>query len=660
MNNETRKETQVLPKDVRYVGADDLTLPLFENQSPVQPMGVSYNSYLILDEKIAVMDSVDARAADEWLAKLAHELDGRSPDYLVISHMEPDHSGSILRLAEKYQEMKLVGNTKTFTMLRQFFGAKAPTDDRLLEVGEGETLPLGAHTLHFMLAPMVHWPEVMVAYEETEKILFSADAFGRFGSLGRTANAPWAPQARRYYYNIVGKYGTQVQALLKKAATLDIRMICPLHGPVWRKNIGWFVDKYSKWSSYTPEQEGSVLIAYSSVYGHTENAAQVLATMLAGRGVRNIAMYDVSVTHPSYVVAEAFRCSHLVFASTTYNAGIFCNMETALLDIAAHNLQNRTIALIENGSWAPTAGKLMRGILSKLKNVDILNETLTIKSSLKDDQLTALAEIADALVASMPKPRPIVNEGKQNPAALFKFQYGLFALSAREGDKDNACVINTAIQMANKPERISISVIKANYTCGMIERTGVFNLSLLTKEVPFAFFQHFGFQSGADVDKFADWTDCARSDNGLYYINRYTNAMFSCRVVESYDQGSHRLFIAEITESKLFSNDETVTYDYYRSHIKPAPPKLAPAEKATWVCSVCGYVYGGEMLPADFICPLCKHPASDFVKHEAKPAEKRVGFVCTVCGYVYEGADMPDDFVCPLCHHPKSDFKPLE
>mgnify|MGYP002530440059 CR=1 FL=1 len=381
--------------------------------------------------------------------------------------------------------------------------------------------------------------------------------------------------------------------------------------------------------------------------------------LLAERGVRNIAMYDVSVTHPSYVVAEAFRCSHLVFASTTYNAGIFCNMETALLDIAAHNLQNRTIALIENGSWAPTAGKLMRGILSKLKNVNILNETLTIKSSLKDDQLGALAEIADALVASMPKPAPIVNEGKQNPAALFKFQYGLFALSAREGDKDNACVINTAIQMANKPERISISVIKANYTCGMIERTGVFNLSLLTKEVPFAFFQHFGFQSGADVDKFADWTDCARSDNGLYYINRYTNAMFSCRVVESYDQGSHRLFIAEITESKLFSNDETVTYDYYRSHIKPAPPKLAPAEKATWVCSVCGYVYEGETLPADFICPLCKHPASDFVKHEAKPAEKRVGFVCTVCGYVYEGADMPDDFVCPLCHHPKSDFKPL-
>ena len=642
------------------VGVDDTTIDLFESQYPV-PTGVSYNSYVILDEKTTILDTVDARATEPWLENLAEALGDCKPAYLVVSHMEPDHGANVAKLAALYPEMQVVGNAKTFQYMEQFFGADAIAPERRVVVKDGESLSLGTHTLTFVFAPMVHWPEVMVSYESSEKVLFSADGFGRFGAVAKfDENADWASEARRYYLNIVGKYGPQVQALLKKAAALDIKTICPLHGPVWRKNIGWFVDKYSKWSSYTPEQEGSVLIAYSSVYGHTENAAQVLATMLAERGVRNIAMYDVSVTHPSYVVAEAFRCSHLVFASTTYNAGIFCNMETALLDIAAHNLQNRTIALIENGSWAPTAGKLMRGILSKLKNVNILNETLTIKSSLKDDQLAALAEIADALVASMPKPAPIVNEGKQNPAALFKFQYGLFALSAREGDKDNACVINTAIQMANKPERISISVIKANYTCGMIERTGVFNLSLLTKEVPFAFFQHFGFQSGADVDKFADWTDCARSDNGLYYINRYTNAMFSCRVVESYDQGSHRLFIAEITESKLFSNDETVTYDYYRSHIKPAPPKLAPAEKATWVCSVCGYVYEGETLPADFICPLCKHPASDFVKHEAKPAEKRVGFVCTVCGYVYEGADMPDDFVCPLCHHPKSDFKPLE
>ena len=563
--------TVKMTEDLYWVGASDRRLALFESVYPI-PRGVSYNAYVLLDEKTVLLDTVDQSVAGQFFENLTHVLGGRPLDYIVVHHMEPDHAKTLEETVRRYPEAKIICNTKIRDMIRNYF--TFDIDSRAILMTEGGTYCFGKHTFAYVMAPMVHWPEVMVSFDTTTGTLFSADAFGTFGALSGNLYADeydfehdWLPDARRYYTNIVGKYGTQVQALLKKAATLDIRMLCPLHGPVWRKNIGWFVDKYSKWSSYTPEQDGSVLIAYSSVYGHTENAAQVLATMQAERGVRNIAMYDVSVTHPSYVVAEAFRCSHLVFASTTYNAGIFCNMETALLDIAAHNLQNRTIALIENGSWAPTAGKLMRGILSKLKDVTILNETLTIKSSLKDDQLAALAEIADALVASMPKPRPIVNEGKQNPAALFKFQYGLFALSAREGDKDNACIINTAIQMANKPERISISVIKANYTCGMIERTGVFNLSLLTKEVPFAFFQHFGFQSGAEVDKFADWTDCARSDNGLYYINRYTNAMFSCRVVESYDQGSHRLFIAEITESKLFSNDETVTYDYYRSHI---------------------------------------------------------------------------------------------
>ena len=369
------------------VGVDDTTIDLFESQYPV-PTGVSYNSYVILDEKTAVLDTVDARATEPWLENLTEALAGRKPDYLVVSHMEPDHGANIAKLAALYPEMQVVGNAKTFLYMDQFFGADAVAKERRVVVKDGESLSLGTHTLTFVFAPMVHWPEVMVSFDTTTGTLFSADAFGTFGALNGNLYADeydfehdWLPDARRYYTNIVGKYGTQVQALLKKAATLDIRMICPLHGPVWRKNIGWFVDKYSKWSSYTPEQEGSVLIAYSSVYGHTENAAQVLATMLAERGVRNIAMYDVSVTRPSYVVAEAFRCSHLVFASTTYNAGIFCNMETALLDIAAHNLQNRTIVLIENGSWAPTAGKLMRGILSKLKNVNILHETLTISSS---------------------------------------------------------------------------------------------------------------------------------------------------------------------------------------------------------------------------------------------------------------------------------------
>ena len=412
--------TVKMTEDLYWVGASDRRLALFESVYPI-PRGVSYNAYVLLDEKTVLLDTVDQSVAGQFFENLTHVLGGRPLDYIVVHHMEPDHAKTLEETVRRYPEAKIICNAKIRDMIRNYF--TFDIDARAILMAEGDTYCFGKHTFAYVMAPMVHWPEVMVSFDTTTGTLFSADAFGTFGALSGNLYADeydfehdWLPDARRYYTNIVGKYGTQVQALLKKAATLDIRMICPLHGPVWRKNIGWFVDKYSKWSSYTPEQDGSVLIAYSSVYGHTENAAQVLATMLAGRGVRNIAMYDVSVTHPSYVVAEAFRCSHLVFASTTYNAGIFCNMETALLDIAAHNLQNRTIALIENGSWAPTAGKLMRGILSKLKDVTILNETLTIKSSLKDDQLAALAQIADALVASMPKPRPIVNEGKQNPA----------------------------------------------------------------------------------------------------------------------------------------------------------------------------------------------------------------------------------------------------
>ena len=382
MNNETRKETQVLPKDVRYVGADDLTLPLFENQYPVQPMGVSYNSYLILDEKIAVMDSVDARAADEWLAKLAHELDGRRPDYLVISHMEPDHSGSILRLAERYPEMQLVGNAKTFAMLRQFFGADAPSNDRLLEVGEGETLPLGAHTLHFMLAPMVHWPEVMVAYEETEKLLFSADAFGRFGALSRTAAAPWAPQARRYYYNIVGKYGAQVQALLKKAAALEIETICPLHGPVLTggalAEALRLYDLWSRWQSEAPEE---ILLAHASIHGNTARAAELLKQKLEAKGAR-VTLCDLTTTEVSYAVANAFYCGKLVLACSTYDGGLFPPMEEFLSHLQAKGFRDRSVGLIENGSWAPAAARLMRARLEEMKDLRVCDAVVSLRSAL--------------------------------------------------------------------------------------------------------------------------------------------------------------------------------------------------------------------------------------------------------------------------------------
>ena len=394
MNNEIRNESQALPESIRCVGADDLTLSLFENQYPVQPMGVSYNSYLILDEKIAVMDSVDARAADEWLAKLAHELDGRSPDYLVISHMEPDHSGSILRLAERYPEMQLVGNAKTFAMLRQFFGAKAPTDDRLLEVGEGETLPLGTHTLHFMLAPMVHWPEVMVTYEETEKLLFSADAFGRFGALSRTAGAPWAPQARRYYYNIVGKYGAQVQALLKKASALEIKTVCPLHGPVLTgEALGEALRLYDLWSRWQSESPDDILLAHASIHGNTARAAELLKQKLEAKGAR-VTLCDLTATEVSYAVANAFYCGKLVLACSTYDGGLFPPMEEFLTHLQAKGFRDRSVGLMENGSWAPAAARLMRAKLEEMKDLRVCGTVVSLRSALgpaNEAQMEALS-----------------------------------------------------------------------------------------------------------------------------------------------------------------------------------------------------------------------------------------------------------------------------
>ena len=380
---------------IRYVGVDDTAIDLFESQYLV-PDGVSYNSYVILDEKVAVMDTVDRRAAAEWLEKLEAELGGRKPDYLVIQHLEPDHAGSIGLLAEKYPEMVLVGNAKTFSMLPKYF----PGDwsSRSVTVKEGDALSLGAHTLTFVMAPMVHWPEVMVTYDTTDKILFSADAFGTFGAL--SSGEGWDAEAARYYFNIVGKYGVQVQALLKKAAGLEISMVCPLHGPIWRENIAWFIEKYQIWSAYTPEDR-AVAIFTGSVYGNTDNAADILAVRLAEKGVRNIVQYDVSHIHVSQLVAECFRCSHLVFAAATYNNGIFTPMENLLLDLKAHNLQGRTAAVIENGSWGPQAGKLMREILSGMKNMTVLESGVTVKSAVQEPQREALLALADTIAADL-------------------------------------------------------------------------------------------------------------------------------------------------------------------------------------------------------------------------------------------------------------------
>ena len=603
--------------DLYWVGGSDRRLALFENVYPI-PNGVSYNAYLLLDEKTVLLDTVDRSIADLFFENVAHVLNGRKLDYVIVNHMEPDHCAVLQDLVLRYPEVKIVCNAKTVTMIRNFF--TFDIDSRAVIVKEMDTLCTGRHTFAFVMAPMVHWPEAMVSYDATTKTLFSADAFGTFGALNGNLYADevnfkteYLADARRYYTNIVGKYGTQVQALLKKAAAIEIETICPLHGPVWRKDIAWFLDKYVHWATYQPE-ETAVVIAYASVYGNTENAANILAGMLADKGVRNVKVYDVSATHPSYIVSECFRASHLVFLSTTYNAGMFVNMENLVHDIVHHNLQNRTIALVENGSWAPTAAGLMRAEFQKLKNCTILDEGVSIRSSLKEDQLAQMEALADALVASMPAQKPV--PAQEKPAglveqnAMFSLSYGLFVLTARDGSKDNGCIINTVTQLTDSPKRISIAVNKANLTHDMIVKTGEFNVSVLSNDAPFALFQHYGFQSGRNTDKFAGVQGMARSTNGIYYIPYCTSAFLSAKVTQTVEFETHTLFIADVTEAKLLSNVPSMTYAYYFANVKPKPAVLQ--KQTGWVCKICGWVYEGEELPPDIVCPLCKHGAADF------------------------------------------------
>lgn len=396
--------TRKIAEHIEWVGGNDRRLALFENLFPI-PRGVAYNAYLILDEKTALLDTVDSSIARQFFENITHGLQGRPLDYLVVNHMEPDHCANIEELMLRYPDMKIVGNLKTIQLIQQFYGVDL--DGRTLIVKENDELSLGRHTLQFVLAPMVHWPEVMMTYEKTEKILFSADAFGSFGALnGAIFNdelnfeRDWLADSRRYYSNIVGKYGPQVQAALKKAAALDIRMLCPLHGPIWRTDLSYLLGKYDLWSRYEPEDQ-AVAIFYGSMYGDTENAVNVLAALLADAGIRDISVYDVSSTHVSQLVSESFRCSHLVFAAPTYNNGLYPAMETALQDMKALNLQNRTVGIIENGSWAPQAGKVMRSILGEMKNMRVLENGVTVKSSVKDEQIPALMSLRDEIMKTM-------------------------------------------------------------------------------------------------------------------------------------------------------------------------------------------------------------------------------------------------------------------
>ena len=664
--------TKKITSDLVWVGADDRRLAFFEGVYGV-PEGVSYNSYLLLDEKTVLFDTVDKAVAHNFFENVAYALGGRKLDYLVVHHMEPDHAATIEDIALRYPEATIVCNAKIKDMLSRFF----PTDlsGRVKLVKEGDTLSTGRHNLTFVMAPMVHWPEVMMSYDSTDGILFSADAFGSFGALNGRIFADEVDfmhdcidEARRYYTNIVGKYGMQVQAVLKKAAGLDIKLVCPLHSFVWRQGFGDFLEKYVKWATYEPEEKG-VLIAYASVYGHTENAANILAAKLCDRGVK-VKMYDTSVTAPSFILSDAFKYSHLVFAATTYNAGIFSTMSQLLHEIAEHNLQNRKIALIENGSWAPTSGGLMRKLLEGLKGAEFIGDTLTLKSALTEGQLADLDVLADAIAESVlpPKAEPAVTaaEGSMDGvfevenAAFNKFSYGCEVLTTRVDGRDYGCIINTAGQITSSdPKKITISCIKANHTCDMVGKAGVFNLSILSEDAPYDLFKHFGFQSGRDVDKFASWPDELRTKNGLRYIGQHVNAVLSARVIDARDCGTQMLYIAEVVEAHVLSDKPSCTYGYYHAHIKPKKAPAAP-EVEGWVCKVCGYFHEGAELPADFVCPLCKHGPEDFEHYVPAVVDKKKGWICTVCGYFHEGEELPADFVCPICHHGADAFEPAE
>ncbi len=590
-----------ITNDIRYVGVNDHQVDLFEGQYVV-PNGMSYNSYAIMDEKIAIMDTVDAAFTHEWLDNIQNVLEGKKPDYLVVQHMEPDHSANILNFTKNYPEAKIVSSTKAFAMMKQFFG----TDfvENQIVVGEGDTLSLGKHNLVFVTAPMVHWPEVIVTYDSTDKVLFSADGFGKFGALD--VEEPWACEARRYYIGIVGKYGAQVQALLKKAQTLEIETICPLHGPVLKENLGYYLDLYNTWSSYEPEEEG-IVIAYTSVYGNTKKAVLQLEEKLKANGCPKVVVNDLARCDMAEAVEDAFRYSKLVLATTTYNADIFPFMREFIHHLTERNFQNRTVAFIENGSWAPMAAKVMKAGLASSKNLTFAETEVKIFSALNEDSSAQLFKLADELCRDYLAQQD-ATANKNDLSALFNIGYGLYVVTSNDGKKDNGLIVNTVTQVTNTPNKIAVVINKENYSHHVIRQTGKMNINCLSVDAPFSVFEKFGFQSGRNVDKFAD-CEPMRSDNGLVFLPRHINSFMSLKVEQYLDLDTHGMFICSVTESRVMSSAETMTYSYYHSHVKPKPETEG---KKGYVCKICGYVYEGDTLPEDIVCPLCKHGAADF------------------------------------------------
>ncbi len=589
--------------DIKYIGVNDHDIDLFEGQYVVAN-GISYNSYIILDDKIAIMDTVDARFTHKWLDNIQNILEDKSPDYLIIQHMEPDHSSNIVSLMKAYPNTKIVASAKAFAMMKNFFGNNFP--DNQIVVGEGDTLNLGKRTLTFLAAPMVHWPEVIVTYDNYDKVLFSADGFGKFGALD--IDEDWACEARRYYIGIVGKYGAQVQALLKKAASLDIDIICPLHGPVLKENLSYYIGLYDTWSSYAVETEG-IVIAYTSVYGNTQKAVMMLADKLKANGCPKVVVNDLARCDMSEAVEDAFRYGKIVLATTTYNADVFPFMKEFINHLTERNFCNRTVAFIENGSWAPLATKVMKGMLEKSKNLKYAENTVKILSGLNDESINSITALANELCQEYLAQQNSAAD-KNDLTALFNIGYGLYVVTCNDGKKDNGLIVNSVSQVTSSPNRIAVTINKQNYSHHVIDQTGIMNVNCLSVDAPFSVFEKFGFSSGRTKNKFAT-EEVLRSDNGLVFLPRYINSFMSLKVEQYVDLGTHGMFICSITEARVISNFETMTYSYYQNNVKPKPNTDG---KRGYVCKVCGFVYEGDKLPDDYICPLCKHGIADFEK----------------------------------------------
>ena len=590
-----------ITNDIKYLGVNDHKVDLFEGQYVV-PNGMSYNSYAIIDDKIAIMDTVDIGFTHEWLDNIQNTLGARKPDYLVIQHMEPDHSANIDNFVKTYPDAVIVSSAKAFAMMKNFFGTDFA--EKRIVVGEGDTLNLGKHTLTFVAAPMVHWPEVIVTYDSYDKVLFSADGFGKFGALD--VNESWDDEARRYYIGIVGKYGAQVQALLKKASGLDISKICPLHGPVLDENLGHYLNLYNTWSSYQPEEDG-IVIAYTSVYGNTKKAVMILEEKLKNLGCPAVKVFDLARCDMAEAVSNAFKYSKLILATTTYNADIFPFMREFINHLTERNYSNRTVALIENGSWAPLAAKVMREMLSKCKNLTFTDTSVKILSAVNSDsgeQINNLCnEICKEYIA-----RSSDTANKNDMTALFNIGYGLYVITSNDGKKDNGLIVNTVTQVTNTPNRVAVTINKSNYSHHIIKQTGKMNINCLTVDAPFSVFESFGFVSGRNVDKFAN-CEPLRSDNGLVFLPRYINSFMSLEVEQYVDLGTHGMFICSVTEARVISDRETMSYTYYLENVKPKPETKG---KKGYVCKICGWVYEGDTLPEDIVCPLCKHGYADF------------------------------------------------